>query len=140
MILNPHAQERHTLRSDVFPNHIPTGRGRSRLNSHGPISPSVDGSGQRRNGKAGRWLMSASRVKESHERKEKKRDMSKNATQKTAKNEAQAAVAAGVDGWVPGGQSTTRKEFSGKKITFPCLMIGRQVDDVPPKGRSRHSG
>ena len=71
-------------------------------------------------------MMSASRVKESHERKEKKRDMSKNATQKTAKNEAQAAVAAGVDGWVPGGQSTTRKEFSGKKITFSfsafCLV------------------
>ena len=41
-----------------------------------------------------------------------------------------------MDGWVPGGQSTTRKEFAGKKITFPCLMIGRQVDDVPPKAEA----
>ena len=138
MILNPHAQERHTLRRDVFPNHIPTGRGRSRLNSHGPISPPVDGSGQRRNGKAGRWLMSASRVKESHERKEKKRDMSKNATQKRRKMRPKPR-------WQQGRMAgtrrlDTRKEFSGKKITFPCLLSSRRVDDVPPKGQSRHSG
>ena len=45
-------------------------------------------------------------------------------------------MAVGVDGWVPGGQSTTRKEFSGKKITFPCLMFSLQVDDVPPKAEA----
>ena len=136
MILNPHAQERHTLRSDVFPNHIPTGRGRSRLNSHGPIRPSVDGSGQRRNGKAGRWLTSASREKESHERKKKKRDMSKNATQKRQKMRPKPRWQQGWMAGSPADKQTTRKEFSGKKITFPCLLFSRRVDDVPPKAEA----
>ena len=80
--------------------------------------------------------MSASKESSQHERKGKKSHEQKS-HKKSEKNEARtAAVAVGVDGWVPGGQSTTRKEFSGKKITFPCLMIGRQVDDVPPKAEA----
>ena len=31
---------------------------------------------------------------------------------------------------------TTRKEFSGKKITFPCLLSSSRVDDVPPRAKA----
>ena len=41
-------------------------------------------------------------------------------------------------GWMAGTRrlDTTRKEFSGKKITFPCLLSSRRVDDVPPRAKA----
>ena len=36
----------------------------------------------------------------------------------------------------PAAKQSTRKEFSGKKITFPCLLFSRRVDDVPPKAEA----
>ena len=80
--------------------------------------------------------MSASKESSQHERKGKTSH-----EQKSHKKleKMRPAKPRWQQGWTAGllaARQTTRKEFSGKKITFPCLMSSRQVDDVPPRAEA----